>query len=452
MASTYLTRSVSSTGNRKKWTWSGWLKRGNLGAKYIMSSNNGSNQYSMLQFDSTNVLRYYDYTSDYQTQLKTTRVFRDINSWYHIVFAYDSAQSTEADRVKVYVNGTQETSFGTSSYPSQDYDSFMNLSGVPHYIGRETGTSNLYDGVMSHVHFTDGYAYAASDFGSTDSTTGEWKINTSPSVSYGTNGFFILKDGNSVTDSSSNSNAFTVASGTLTKTQDNPSNIFCTINPLSNKIAFNLANGNTTLNDNGSDDNDNGIAGTLGANSGKYYWEMKKGGSGGVMAVITDDVDVRLGNRAVGNGADPNLWGFQSNGTGSSLVSYIAGTFSSSNALQGWGANDIVGYALDMDNGKLYVSINGVFKGLDNNTSDPANGTNPCVTGIPTGGKFILPYFEKRSGDSPETICNFGNGYFGTTAVSSNSGNGYSASGNLGIFQYQPPSGYTALCTKGLNQ
>ena len=144
--------------------------------------------------------------------------------------------------------------------------------------------------------------------------------------------------------------------------------------------------------------------------------------------------------------------GFSIKWTGAALVSYIAGTFDSSgNALQGWGANDIIGFALDMDNGKLYVSINGVFKGLDNNSGDPANGTNPAITGIPTGGKFIIPYFEKSGADSPETMCNFGNGYFGTTAVSSNSGNGYSASGSLGIFQYDVPSGYTALCTKGLN-
>ena len=163
------------------------------------------------------------------------------------------------------------------------------------------------------------------------------------------------------------------------------------------------------------------------------------------MAVITDDVDVRLGNRAT-NSPDSQLWGFQSNGTGSSLVSYIAGTFNSSNALQGWGANDIIGYALDMDNGKLYVSINGVFKGLDNNTSDPANGTNPAITGIPTGGKFIIPYFEKRSSDSPETMCNFGNGFFGTTAITSAGSNG-----NGSLFEYDVPNGYYALNTKNIN-
>ena len=172
----------------------------------------------------------------------------------------------------------------------------------------------------------------------------------------------------------------------------------------------------------------------------------KKGsGAGGVHAIITEDVDVRLGNRATSSPAT-GLWGVQSNGTGSSIVSYYNGVFSSSNALQGYGANDIVGFALDMDNGKLYVSINGVFKGLDNNTSDPANGTNPAFTGIPTGDKFIFPYFEKRSGDSPETMCNFGNGFFGTTAITSAGSNG-----NGSLFEYDVPNGYYALTTKNIN-
>ena len=83
---------------------------------------------------------------------------------------------------------------------------------------------------MSHVHFCDGYAYQASDFGSTDSTTGEWNINTAPNVQYGTNGFFVLKNGNSVTDQSGQSNNLTVGGGTLTNTEDNPSNNFATLN------------------------------------------------------------------------------------------------------------------------------------------------------------------------------------------------------------------------------
>ena len=461
MPSTIVSRTQSgaeSAAGRRTWTFSCWFKkdRGNgSGVNLFQADSNGAatNNYNVIDFNSSDQLDFSGYESGATFRKITNRKFRDTNAWYHLVIAFDTTQSTADDRIKIYINGVRETSFGTSTNPAQDYQGKVNAQNKVHAFGRST-SSYQWGGVLSHVHLTEGTAYAPTVFGSTDATTGEWKINPSPSVSYGTNGFFLFKDDNSVNNQAGNSSGnFAVTAGTLTKTEDCPSNVFCTINPLSNKINFSLANGNTTLNDNGSDDNDNGIVGSMGVNTGKYYWEMKKGsGSGGVHAIITEDVDVRLGNRATSS-PDSQLWGFQSNGTGSPLVSYIAGTFDSSgNALQGWGANDIIGFALDMDNGKLYVSINGTFKGLNNYTSDPANATNPAITGIPTGGKFIFPYFEKRSADSPETMCNFGNGYFGTTAVSSNSGNGYSASGSLGIFQYQPPSGYTALCTKGLNE
>ena len=464
MASTYITRTIGSGSAGKIFTISFWLKISSTSANHTivgLSSDNNSTKYVEAALKSNHKLdiQFRNGTSgDNGTYLRrrTNRVFRDVNAWHHIVIRVDSTQGSASDRFRLYINGVQETSLDVDSTPDmpQNYVTDFNNNGSTFRIGRGAGSSSYYlDGSLSHFHFADGQSLAPTVFGETDSTTGEWKIIASPTFTVGTEGFTILKDGITITDQSSNSNDFTLGGGTLTKTEDCPSNVFCTINPLSNKIAFSLANGNTTLNDNGSDDNDNGIAGTMGVNSGKYYWEMKKGsGSGGVHAIITDDVDIRLGNRATSS-PDSQLWGFQSNGTGAALVSYIAGTFDSSgNALQGWGANDIVGFALDMDNGKLYVSINGTFKGLDNNTSDPANATNPAITGIPTGGKFIMPYFEKRSADSPETMCNFGNGYFGTTAVSSNSGSGYSAAGNLGVFQYQPPTGYTALCTKGLNE
>ena len=441
MASTYLTRSVSSTGNRKKWTWSGWLKRGNLGSNYIMSSNNGSNQYSMLQFDSANVLRYYDYTSDFQTQLKTTRVFRDTSAWYHIVFAYDSAQSTASDRVKVYVNGTQETSFGTSSYPSQDYDSFMNLSGVPHYIGRETGTSNLYDGVMSHVHFTQGYVYQASDFGETDSTTGEWKINTAPSVSYGTNGYFMFKDDNSVNDDSGNGNNFTLTAGTLTKTEDCPSNVFATFNTLIKNHGATFTNGNTTYQSPASNPVFGSLS-TLGMSSGKFYAECKySAGSNHYLILGIAD------NNFNPNASTPDDLG--KSGTTESIAYVVnTGAYRVNNNNTSWGSaggdGDIIQIAVDCDNNKVFFGVNGTWGA----SSNPATGSNGIdVSSVLTGDTWFFGVTNDTGSNETVAQFNFGNGYFGTTAVSSAGSN---ASG-IGIFEYDVPSGYTALSTKGLN-
>ena len=313
-------------------------------------------------------------------------------------------------------------------------------------IGRLASNGNDYfDGLMYHVHFIDGTAYTASSFGSTDTTTGEWKINTSPSVTYGSQGFFILKDGNSVTDQSGQSNNLTVGGGTLTKTEDSPSNVFATLNPLDTADATDfsslLSEGNLTL---GGSANDKGLRGTLGASSGKFYWEIKANDTGDTLGLATSDVRLQINNTSGTPSA--NFWSIQSNGTGASLNVCDNGTFSNNGALQGFASNTIIGIALDMDNGKAYYSFNGVFKDRANNSSDPVNQTNPFFSSLPTDGTFIMPFTENRSSGG-STFWNYGNGYFGTTAVSSA---GTNASGN-GIFEYDVPTGYTALSTKGLN-
>ena len=131
--------------------------------------------------------------------------------------------------MKLYVNGEQVTSFSAASYPSQDYQSNYNQSGYTQYVGQDSDGNFDFDGCMSHVHYVDGLALTPATFGSTDSTTGEWKINTSPSVTYGNNGWFMFKDDASLTDRSGNSNNFVNQSGTLTQTEDCPSDNFATV-------------------------------------------------------------------------------------------------------------------------------------------------------------------------------------------------------------------------------
>ena len=440
MANTYLTHSASA-GNRKKWTWSGWVKRASSSSgsgQYLMACNSIPNYYSTVNFTGDN-LRYYDYYGGFEAQLITNRVFKDFFAYYHIVVTYDSAQATASDRVKIYVNGVQETSFSTSTYPSQNADSYQNVSGYTQKIGVEDNSA-YFDGIMSHVHFCDGYAYAPSDFGSTDSTTGEWKINTSPSVSYGTNGYFLFKDDNSVTDRSGQSNNFTVSGGTLIKSEDCASNVFCNINPLDNYIAnATLTNGNTTVATGSGNPSWNYITSTLGVNTGKYYWEVKDTTNNSSILGFASKLTTASGDQL---GESTAQWGVQSNGRFRSAGSDLAttGTFS-------FGQNDIVGFALDCDNNKIYVSVNGTY-GNSGNPSTGANGitiTSPDASG---GTGFYFPAFGDGNTTSDTYHVNFGNGYFGTTAVSSA---GTNASGN-GIFEFDCPQGYTALSTKGLNE
>ena len=440
---------LSSTGNRTKWTFSAWIKRSrsvSSASEFFFSSNNertsGAN-YSSIMFQNDH-LHYYDYyNSSSQVVLRTNRLFRDFNAWYHIVVRYDSTLATADDRIRFYVNGTQETSMALRTNVSQNVASFVNTSGYDNFIGTQTNNlSGHFLGSMSHVHLCDGYSYDASSFGSTDATTGEWKINTSPSVSYGTNGFFILKDGNGVTDQSPNSNDFSVGSGTLTKTEDCPSNVFCTWNRLTKGSYIDMSYGNTNVYGNTNTNNGN-TWGTLSfPPSGKYYWETKviaynSGSSGYPQIGIIRDNTIAQGDMNGGSA------GYVSS---SKDCYYPAGgtTVYSKNGnvtVSATSLNDVIMCAMDSTAGnmKFWMGVNGTWW----NSGDPANGTNAIWT--ETGNYQSVPFiaaFNASRGDS-----NFGNGYFGTTAVASA---GTNASNN-GIFEYNVPTGFTALSTKGMN-
>ena len=450
MATTYLSRTPSA-GNRKKWTFSAWFKKSTSSASdmgIFTAGTSGNDEGTIKLYNYIDWIEYDSGTASVIGRLTTTQVLRDTSAWYHLVCVWDSANATAGDRMKMYLNGEEVTSFSTDTNPTLNYDSQIN-NGVLHNIGRQSwNSSGYFDGSMTHVHFTDGTAYTPSAFGETDATTGIWKPKTAPSVTYGTNGFFLKFENSGAfgTDSSGNGNTFTV-NGTMTQNIDTPSNVFCTLNPLDNAtgVTFGLANGNTTLNDIGAGDNDKGLRATLGVSSGKYYWEVKKPDIAGTISVLGSEVDIRSGD--VPNTATSNSYHIGSNGSGSSIVYWENGTFVNTSALQGWTNNDIMGVALDMDNGKLFLSINGVFKGFDNNSSDPVAGTNANFTGITTDGTIFIPYVEKRGTGNPSDHFNFGNGYFGTTAVSS----AQNPDDGIGIFEYDVPTGYRALCTKSIN-
>jgi len=442
MASTLIRNANLATSNRKTWTWSGWIKKCQ-GSNYFWSSNNASSNYSTMRFPSDR-FNYYDYSSgSIQYQIKTNRLFRDNNAWYHIVLAYDTTQSTASDRIKLYVNGVQETSFTQATYPTQNYDSFVNVSGYNHNLGgEETGQ---FDGLMSHVHFCDGTALAPTVFGSTDSTTGEWKINTSPSFTLGTNGYSILKDGNTITDQSTNSNDFSLTSGTLTKTEDCPSNVFATFNPLSgaDTMAVNttFSNGNNTVVCSGSVYN--AFGSTLGVSKGKWYAEFKTNSAPGDGMI---GIFAKLGasGNYLGSQTHQYSWYNASGGKFASNSSNLAtsvGTYTT---------NDIIGIALDCDNNKLYFHKNGTYMTYGGGTMNPTSGTYGISITDPDDtdfGFYFMSAMDWGGSTRGNWSANFGNGYFGSTQISSA---GTNASGN-GIFEYDVPTSYTALSTKGLN-
>jgi len=445
MASTYLTKTFS-TGNRKKWTFSAWVKRSGVSGDMELfgradGTDNGSSEFFILSDGRVGFGRWNDYI------LRTTRKLRDGSGWYHLVLRVDTTLSTADDRARIYINGVQETDFEARTNMAQNYDFAIN-SNVAHLIGGidYSGTVQRYmNGLMSHVHFCDGYSYDASAFGSTDSTTGEWKINTSPSVTYGTTGFTILKDGMTITDQSANSNNWSLGGGTLTKTEDNPSNVFATLNALDfgagSSAVYSYGNNRVLF----SGSAIRNARSTLGMTSGKYYFEIKLTGQEGSI----NRWRVGITNRGSRDSTNFNL------GTGTYEYGWNVDNgdiiHNNSTSVSGYGTcttNDICSVALDLDNNKLYFAKNGTWQ----NSANPSSGTNGIsitdVNSVNDDGAYFFAVGKNDGTHNYTMDCNFGNGYFGTSQVASAGSN---ASG-IGIFEYDVPTNFTALSTKGLNE
>ena len=185
----YLSRTPTSAGNRKTWTFSAWFKRGNITndthtiwRAYGTSGSTGD--YIQLMSDDTMSLS--SYSGGYQWRLRTSAVFRDTSSWYHIVVSIDTTQSTSSDRAKLYVNGEQATAFSVETYPSSSYDTYTNTASA-HYIGHRPDVTDQFDGYLAEINFIDGTALDPTSFGETKE--GIWIPKDPTGLTYGTNGF-----------------------------------------------------------------------------------------------------------------------------------------------------------------------------------------------------------------------------------------------------------------------
>ena len=440
---TRLTRANTAATNRQKFTFSCWLKRGKLGAQenFFTSIHNGSNEFQF-RFDSDDVLRWVGSISGSAAGLiKTNKKFRDISAWYNIVIVGDTTQATNINRLKLYINGVQipDGDLNGPGYPGQNTNFGFGTTDYNFVFGTSsaTGTNDPFTGLLSHCHFVDGATYQASTFGSTDATTGEWKINTSPTITeYGANGFFMFKNDASINDDSGKGNNFTL-SGTITQTEDCPDNVFAVFNSSTyhfvNQWQANT-NANTTVTG-GSGSAWKTILTTIGDSSGKYYFEAKliSSGSGAIIGAV-DIEDARQNSSSSWYiGQSSTGQGYQNNGAKSNGGASFGATFAN---------DDIIGVAMDLDNSKIYFHKNGTYQDSGNPTSG-STGTGAMSLTADKTYAFALTSYAGTVWNA-----NLGNGFFGTTQISSE---GTNASG-IGKFEYDVPAGYTALSTKGLNE
>jgi hypothetical protein len=451
MASTRLYRTPGSAGNRLKWTWSSWVKLATQAAtttywgQTLLCASSDSNNYTELALQNSGAMDFVNVTGgSTDARLVTNRLFRDPSAWYHIVIVWDSANATAGDRMKLYINGVEETSFATDTNPSSSLNSLMN-NNILTEVGSREGGNNYFNGAMAHTQLCDGYAYAASDFGETDSTSGIWVPKTSPSVSYGTNGYFLkYASGATGTDSSGQGNTQTVA-GTIVSLKDTPNDNFCTWNPLDvNSISSNdmdYTDIMTTVVPTGN--NWKSTTSTIGQCTGKFYFETKITGS---------DTNWWVGI------VDPSL--IQYVAGDKKITEYPRGYAITANGSKGnngsevsWGTtsiaqNDIICIAVDLTNSKIYARKNDDAWLVSGDPTSGATGTGSAYTLAQNQGNNInyVPAVSAYSVNSKLT-ANFGQGYFGSTAVASA---GTNASG-VGTFEFDVPTGYTAFSTKGLN-
>tara|TARA_R100001082_G_scaffold84405_1_gene51055 strand:- start:1075 stop:2562 length:1488 start_codon:yes stop_codon:yes gene_type:complete len=434
-SSDYLTKTFSSAGNRKTWTWSGWVKRCTLGAQQdLLSVSSGSSAYHLWYLDANDGVTH-NYNGTY---VSSAAKFRDTSAWYHFVCAVDTTQSTAADRVKMYVNGSQITSFDVAGYPSQDADLSINNS-VRHDIsngGAHFSNNFYFDGYMAEVVFIDGQALDPTSFGETDSTTGIWKPKKIGSfTSAGDNSFYFdFKDSSNVgNDASGLNNDFTVNNLTsIDQSTDTCVVNYATFNSLwierANNVQPAFSNGNLTATfDNGST-NEQGVS-NIAVSTGKWYCEIKW--------------DSATANTATSTGIFPVDY-FDGDPFSSGYIYLADGTIRSKNSASSYGnsytTGDIIGIALDLDNNKLYFSKNGTFQ----NSGVPTSGSTGTGAISITADTYYLYCSDYASSGNRQASANFGNPPF---SISS----GNSDANGFGNFEYSVPSGYYALNTTNLN-
>ena len=443
MATTYLSRSGTGASSITEATISAWVKRASTGSNHTIfhSSYQDATTYLFKAFiNSSDQLEIENKDGSTNLLYKTNRLFRDLSAFYNIVIKL-SLTASGNDRCKVFINGVEETSFATQTAMTGD----QFLVGKNNYtvkIGNmNSGSSNYWNGSMAHVHAIDGTAYDADTFGETDATTGIWKPKTAPSVTYGTNGFFLKFENSAAfgTDSSGEGNTFTT-NGTMTQIIDTPSNVFATGNPLLSNLGT-WSNGNNTIVGSSSTDVRPQMWSTLGVTTGKYYCECKytdkTGATSGVADYTAMSSIIRSGTY---NGAVSGSSSYQPDG---SVYNNGGGTTPYGSALSN---NDILSMALDLDNDKLYYGVNGVWQNSGVPTSG-ATGTGAVSLTNTNGDYWFFSNGDGFGGSSATAQVNYGNGFFGTTAVSS----AQNPDDGIGIFEYDVPTGYRALCTKSIN-
>ena len=440
-----LSRTPSSTGSQQIGTWSYWIKRADITAYGLLYSIQHSGEHFEIWIagdvdDNTIEIRNYN-GSSYDMRLITNRKFRDVSAWYHIVVALDTTQGTDSNRIKLYINGVQETSFSTATYPSVNHNFVFSQTSATK-IGTRYNDSNFFDGYMAEVVFIDGQALDPTSFGEFDEDSPTiWKPKDVSGLTFGTNGFYLDFENSSAlgNDVSGNDNDFTANNLAATdQSTDTCTNNYATMNPIAAQAGSSESSSVITFTEGNLDldaiSSETGIA-TIGVDTGKWYWEVK---------VLTDQDGLTIGGVNQHHHLDAELaYNSPSSPSSAKAFGYYGGngnkvtTIGDGSQFSSYGdaiaVNDIIGVALNLDDDEVVFYKNGTAQN---------SGTAISITALGTG-ELYFPAVGNYSASAIKVSFNFGSPSFSISSGNSDA-NGY------GNFEYAVPSGFYAINSKNL--
>jgi hypothetical protein len=425
-SSAYMHKTPSSTGVEEKFTFSFWIKYNHTHSSnqcvLFIEGDNGANDYVEVAFKPHLDIQFNNGT---YSRYETNRKFRDPSAWYHIVIAVDTTQSTASNRLKLYVNGTQETSWATETQIPQNDVLQANTSGKKMWLNAHyNGPKNFIDGYLAEVVWIDGTQYAASDFGEFDEDSPTiWKPKDVSGLTFGTNGFYLdFEDSSNLGNDANGGTDLTEVNLDAThQSTDTCTNNFCTMNPLYNAyVDPTFSEGNLKITQSSAWA---GAKATMGVSTGKWYWEVKISGTlaDHHHGVQQENVDETAQNPQNTTGTTVFF-----NSDGGEMKSDSTATTANYGTLDD---GDILGIALDMDAGSY-----GQITIFDNGSAIVSD------FNLVSSSTTVMPF---ASIGNSTAEYNFGNPTFSITSSNSDA-NGY------GSFEHSVPSGHYSLCTKNL--
>ena len=428
--SEFFSKTPDSNSNRQTFTFSTWIKRTELGltCAILEAYQDGSN-FFLLGIQNDDMLVLYDINSGTDYGAKYSARLRDLSAWYHIVFKSDTTNGTAASRWQVYVNGVELTA-KTSDYgtPPQNYNSNLN-STIVHNIGKRQDQSTFMSCYLAETHLVDGTALAPTAFGEFDEDSGIWKPIEVEDVTYGTNGFYLdyADSGNLGDDESGNGNDYAESAiAAADQATDTPTNNFCTWNPLWRYATQPTMTEGSTKTVNASTDWA-GAKATFGLTNGKWYWEYKTLNVNSLNGIQTANEDYTISGNA--------------QAVKQTMVLFLNGEVEAydfisvrddTNVTFTYNAAHTFGIALDMDSSTQTISFY-------QNGSLITNGGNINIDGL--ANKTVFPFSAVLNNT---VTVNFGGYTLNSISSAASDGNGY------GTFEFAPPSGYYAICSKNL--